>query len=313
MSTKLSEKGLQATFLAGLDAWPAQYKQLCTIVPSKADKEKFAYLGAPPAMREFVGPRHLKRLSETDYTIVNKKWEASLRIDQDDLDDDQTGGLDMRIAQMAEYAERHKDELVLGTAVKDGNSTACYDTQYFYDTDHADPEAEYTTAQDNDLTTNIADPAAPTTTEFNAALKADLQAMRAFKDSRGKPINPPGAKIWLEGPPCMEYIFSKFANATNLCVATSSEDGNMWKGLIAGIIINPFESNADRFRMHILDGAVKPFLFTSRMKLLTQLISANQQNPDFGSWSEDASFFGVKARYNAGYGLWQKSLLHIFT
>jgi len=313
--TILTEKGLKGTFLKSLDGWPSMYKKLCTVVGSKADKEKFAYLGAPPAMREFLGPRSLKRISETTYEIKAKKWEASLRIDQDDIDDDQLGGLMMTVQQMAQYAEQHKDELVMGTTIVNAAATACYDGQYFYDGDHADPEAEYTTSQDNDLTANISDTDAPTTVEFHTAMKECLTALRGFKDSRGKPINGGMSGVVLEGPPCMEYIFRKFANATNLGVdaATNAEDGNMWKGLIKDIIINPYETNADRFRVHVVDGVVKPFIFVNREAMKTAFISPNQKNPDFGSWSEDAAFFGVKARYNSGYGLWQKSVLYIFT
>lgn len=310
----LKEKGLKATFLQALEGWPSQYQKLCTIVPSNADSEKYAYLGAPPAVREFLGPRQFARLSETTYEIKNKKWEASIRIDKDDWDDDQTGAIQARVQQLAEYSGRHPDELVFGTLIPGGTAALCYDGQYFYDDDHADPEAEYSTSQDNDLTADIVTPAAPTTVEFHAALKACLLALRTFKDSRGHPINPPGAKIILEGPPYYEYIFAKFMSATllGLDAATNAEDGNIWKGMIAGYILNPWGGETDRFRVHVVDGALKPFIFQSREPLSFKMISPMSDN-DFQTWNEDAIYAGVKARYNAGYGLWQKSVSYIFT
>lgn len=314
MSTILTERGMKATFLAALEAWPSQYKKLCTVVPSDGASEKFPWLGAPPAVREFIGPRHLARIAETTYTVYNKKWEASLRIDQDDIDDDQLGALNIRIQQMAEYFERHKDELVMGTTIPGGTAALCYDGQYFYDDDHSDPEATYTTSQDNNLTANITTTSSPTVVEFDATLQEVLGALRGFKDGNGKPVNPPGAKIWMEGNPTFETIFAKFAesNILGLDAATNATD-NIWKGRIAGYILNPWDSNTDRVRFHILDGTVKPFIFLDRKAMKLQSILADQTNPDYAAFNEDANYFGVKARYNAGYGDWRKSVSYIYT
>jgi phage major head subunit gpT-like protein len=313
--TILKEKGLKATFIAAAKAAPSFYQQLCMVVPSKARSEKHAWLGMPPAVREFIGPRQAARLAEGTYEIINKKWESTLRIEQDDIDDDQTGQLMPMIKSMGVYFNRHKDELLLGTTIPNANAVTGLDGQYFYDTDHAWPEADYSTSWDNDRTTNISSTSKPTTVEFNTALKDALQQLELAKDDRGKPANIGISKIILEGPPHMRQIFMKFMSATNLGIdaATNAEDGNLWKGMIAGIIINPYTSNSDRFRVHLVDQPLKPFIFQNRMDPLFQLILANQKNPDFGSFSEDANYFGVKARYNIGYGDHTKSLLHIFT
>jgi phage major head subunit gpT-like protein len=312
--TILTERGMKATFLASLQGWPSMFRQLCTIVNSDGYQEKYPWLGAPPAVREFVGPRKAARIAETSYTIFNKKWEATLRIDQDDLDDDQLGGLQTRVQQMAEYAARHMDKIVMGTTIPNGTAALCYDGQYFYDDDHSDPEAVYTTSQDNDLTANITTTSNPTTVEFATALQAALKALRGFKDGNGDPVNPPGAKVWLEGNPTFERIFMKFAlaNLLGTDAATNAED-NTFKGLIGGYILNPWDSNTDRVRFHILDGTLKPFVFQMRKDWMTQLILADEQKPDFSAFSEDANWFGAKARYNAGYGDWRKSVSYIFT
>lgn len=314
--TVLTEKGLKATFIAKAKSTPMISAPLCMMVNSTSDKEKHAWLGMPAAVREFKGSRHLKSLAETTYEIKNKLWESSLRIEQTDLDDDSTGGYSQQAMQMGAYFIRHKDELVLGTTLPNGNSTTCIDGQYFYDTDHAWPEADYTTSWDNDITTNITATAAPTTVEFHAALKANWQAAFLAKDDRGKPANLGITGFMLEIPPHYIGVVERFMNSGERGLgadAATNTEYSMWSKLIQGYIVNTYMSNSDRFRMHIVDQPTKPLIFQTREAPVFQMIMAKDKKPDFFSWSEHASFFGVYGRHNAGYGDPTKSSLHIFT
>lgn len=313
MSTAFTEKGLNATFTKAFEAWPAAYKSLCMFIPSTNSSEKYAFGGAPPAMREFLGPRQGHRISEATYTVLNKKWESTLEIPQDDIEDDNTGILNMRVMEMAEYAGRHPDELVLGTLVDAAYAATCYDGQYFFDTDHAEPEGLYTTSQDNDKTGTAATGTTPTVLEFIGALKTVIAALRAYKDSNGKPVNGYG-KIYLEADASYEFLFAQLMEASHFSytAATASED-NYLKNMIGGYFINPHTSNTDRFRAYLLDGPFKPYLFQSRKPLTTQYIRADNKEPDNLAFMTDSNFFGTKARYNAGYAQWRKACSYIFT
>jgi phage major head subunit gpT-like protein len=313
MSTAFTEKGLKATFMQGMKQWPTEYGKLCTIVPSTHDEEKHAYLGAPPWAKEFVDVRQSQRLSEATYTIKNKKYEATLEIPQDDIEDDTTGGLMMRVRQMGGYFIQHRDELVMKDLIDGAYATDCYDAQYFFDTDHADPEAEYSTSQDNDKTSNITATSNPTGTEFAASLITLFTAIRGFKDSRGKPVNPPGSALWLEGPPCFEYIFSKFVNMQKISHDGATTEDNVFKGMLAGYILNPWTANAERFRLYNLSGFIKPFIFQMRKDTVLQYLRADDRNPNWASFNSDSNFFGAKARYNAGYGDWRMAVSEIYT
>ena len=55
---------------------------------------------------------------------------------------------------------------------------------------HVDPGARYTTAQDNDLTTNISDTAAATVLEMHAALQDHRAQYDTFLDGDGDPVVP---------------------------------------------------------------------------------------------------------------------------
>ena len=55
------------------------YPELCTVVPSDGADEKYAWLGAMPGIREWIGPRKFKQLRASDFVLKNKKWESSSR------------------------------------------------------------------------------------------------------------------------------------------------------------------------------------------------------------------------------------------
>ena len=50
------------------------YPQLCTVIQSTGKDEKYAWLGNPPGMREWLGNRDFKQLRSANYTLENKEW-----------------------------------------------------------------------------------------------------------------------------------------------------------------------------------------------------------------------------------------------
>lgn len=299
------EKGLQATFFKAYEAGQPYYPSLTTEVPSTARQEKYGWLGSAPIMREWVDERAPKDLLSHEYTLVNKHYEASIKIDSDDLDDDQLGQHNFRVQDMGARAARHPDSL-LSTLIVNGESTACYDGQYFFDTDHA--EAPAGTSQSNDLTHTVASTALITTAEAKAILNKAIGAMIGFVDDRGEP-----------------YMEEWQLNASNFIVMTPTAHREPWEELLtsalisntdnvyknrARLIVNARLSSAAKFYFFYTGAPIKPFIFQNRQPV----------RPGFLGKDSDRGFmrknlvFGVDARYNVGYGLWQfASLVTIST
>ena len=105
--------------------------------PSDQAIEEYAWLGMPPAMREWIGGRDAKGLPEYDFTIRNKHYEATLDFLLRDLRRDKTGQIMVRIAELAQRSGAHWASL-LSTLILAGASTDCYDGQYFFDDDHSE-------------------------------------------------------------------------------------------------------------------------------------------------------------------------------
>lgn len=127
--------GFRASFNAGVQMVTATYQRVATVVPSTTKEEKYGWLGAMPRLREWVGDRVVHSLALHDYAIKNRKFEATVGVSRDQIEDDSYALLAPTMQQMGYSAAEFPDELVWGTLAA-GFSTACYDGQYFFDTDH---------------------------------------------------------------------------------------------------------------------------------------------------------------------------------
>jgi phage major head subunit gpT-like protein len=127
--------GFSAAFARGLSQAPSLYGRVATTVPSTARENKYGWLGKAPGMREWIGPRAVQGLSEHSYSVVNKPFELTIGVDRDDIADDNIGVYAPLFEEMGYSAAAHPDELVF-KLLKAGFATACFDNQYFFDTDH---------------------------------------------------------------------------------------------------------------------------------------------------------------------------------
>lgn len=284
---RLLEAGLKAIFFDAYDAASGDWEQIASVIPSEHDTEKYAWLGSVPQMREFKDERIPAGLLEHDYSIKNKTWESSISVDRAALEDDQYGQIKLRIQSLAEEARRHQNELVFGL-LKDGFTSLCHDGQYFFDTDHAEGESG---TQSNKGTDALS----------AASLQDAVTKMSKFKDDKGKPLGimpdtlvvPPDLK-WT----AMELIDSVFA------VNTVSGKTDNRKNVLAGsmsVIVSPYLTDTNDWFLLCANRAVKPIIFQSRVPIEFAALEGSSEN----GFMRDKFIYGVRARYNAGFGLWQ--------
>jgi len=113
----------------------AMHDLVAMTVPSTGKQVDYKWLGNIPMMREWIGDRQIKNLEAFDYAIKNKKFESTIGVDRDDIDDDQVGVYKPIIRGLAHAAGNHPSMLIYAL-MKDGFSKPCFDGQYFFDTDH---------------------------------------------------------------------------------------------------------------------------------------------------------------------------------
>ena len=114
---------------------PTDWQRIATEVPSSSSSNTYGWLGQFPAFREWVGDRVLRDMASHAYTVVNKKFESSVSVPRDAIEDDEIGVYGPLFQEMGRAARAHPDELVFAL-LKAGLTTTCYDGQNFFDTDH---------------------------------------------------------------------------------------------------------------------------------------------------------------------------------
>ncbi|MGB3165634.1 MAG: Mu-like prophage major head subunit gpT family protein [Alteraurantiacibacter sp.] len=128
--------GFSAAFKAGLNnsAAPMSPKVAMT-VPSNTKEMRYGWMGKLPRIREWVGPRVIQNISESDYAIKEKAFELTVGVDRDDIETDNLGIYSTLFQAIGEATVMDPEQLIWDL-LKDGFATPCYDGQNFFDTDH---------------------------------------------------------------------------------------------------------------------------------------------------------------------------------
>lgn len=249
--------------------------------------ETYAGIGNAPAVREWVGGRLAKSLSEYSKTVTNKDYEATLEIFRKDLQRDKSGQLAMKIQQLAQRAAEH-DEILLSTLIQNGAGSTlelAYDGQFFFDTDHSVGSSG---TMDNDIVFDISDSpsaidgstTAPSPENFAFAYLQAVKQLQTFKDDQGEPINHNMTSVIVMvptglGPYARAGLFSETfgGGATNPAFAASSASG----AVTARLVVNPRLTWTDSFAVFRTDGVMKPYLIQIEESPVMEIIGEGSE------------------------------------
>jgi phage major head subunit gpT-like protein len=137
--------GFKATFQGAFDTAPSVWNQIAMEVPSTGKQEVYGWLGSTTRFREWIGDRQVQNFSASDWTIKNKKFENTIGVKREDIEDDAYGLYRPVFSQLGIDAKTHPDELLFDL-LKNGFTGLCYDGQYFFDVDHPVIAADGSTA-----------------------------------------------------------------------------------------------------------------------------------------------------------------------
>ena len=111
------------------------YKKLVTEIPSSTKSNTYGWLSKFPQMRKWVGDRVVKDMSESSYQIENEKYEATLGVSREDIEDDNLAQYSAIARSMGQEANDFLDRKV-AELIKQGFDNTCYDGQHFFDDEH---------------------------------------------------------------------------------------------------------------------------------------------------------------------------------
>lgn len=282
------EKGLRAGFAQAMANFQASraispgIMAAAMEIKSTGAYEKLGWVGAMPAVQQWLGELNAKEFNSYDYTIKNLDWATGVPISKNDLDDDQTGSLSMFPQMLAKRIMNHPEKLMINLLI-DGDTNLAYDGVAFF----SDVSAPRTI--DNLLTgTGI------TLATLKADLIAALVAMAKFPDDQGEILGIRGDMIVC--PVALQNLFETLVYSPADPTATGGVNTYNPFGGKFTIVGDPRLDADDANDWYLLstNEGVKPLVFQNRQDGQPML----EKTPHTKTWVFSADYRG-----NGGYGL----------
>lgn len=270
-------------FNKSFESVKTNYQRIATTVPSTTSETNYAWLGQIPQMREWIGEREIQNLSSYDYTIKNRKFEMTVSVPKDVIDDDQYGIYTPSFSNMGFAAAQHPDVLCF-EALKNGFTEKCYDKKPFFATDHPSGEAGKETA--SNMT--------------HAKLDADAYeharaAMMMLTGDKGKSLNL---------VPDLLVVSPANEHAARLILKADQINGttNILKDTADLLVATELADKKDMWFLFCTNQFLKPLIYQERKKMK---LVAKTKLEDENVFMRDEYLWGISGRSNVGYGFWQ--------
>ena len=273
--------GYSAAFNKALQEVKTDYQKIATVVPSSTAENSYKWLGQLPDLREWIGEREIQHMDSFGYTIRNKKFERTLGVPREDIEDDQYGIYSPMFSQMGEAAGLHPDKLVFGLLAK-GFDEKCYDGKAFFATDHKSGKATFSNKG---------------TKKFNRDTYIEARAaIMNLTGDKGDPLNL---------VPDLLIVSPSYEQEARETLMAEIIDGtsNVMKETAELLVPTQLAGeNADKWFLLCTKKFLKPMIYQERKKIkFTQLT----KDDDMNVFMHDEFLYGADGRSNAGFGFWQ--------
>lgn len=270
-----------AAFNKAYEETPTNYQKVAMCVPSQTRETNYAWMGQLPNMREWINSRELSNLMLYDYSIKNKTFELTVSIPVNDIADDLISVYTPLIQEMGLSAKKHPDLLVFDLLGK-GFSEKGYDGVSFFSDKHSTGGK----IQQSNVSTK----------KLNAESYAEARdQMMSLKGESGRPLNIMPDTLLVS--PKNEAIARELLFA-DLIAGSSNINKNTCDLLVAPEL----SEQPDKWFLLSTKRYVKPIVFQERER--AKIVCKNKETDD-NVFFDDNVIYGIKARYNVGYGLWQ--------
>lgn len=284
---------LRAEFQAAYDkaaepTWP----RIATRLASSTAREDHRWFARWPKMREWVAERSAKSLAAHAYNVENRKFESTVRVRRDHLEDDIIG-IYAAQANASGVAAREWPDILVYEALEAGETAKCHDGEPFFD------EAHPLDSGDTFSNIIVAPLAADSLANARASLGAARTRLMTMKDEEGEPMGLMADLLVV--PPALEDV----AKILSMSDRLGGDDPNPYKGI--GVHMSPRLKSATNYYVLDTGGSLKPLIFQERSAPeFEALVNASQSDSVF---DRDEYKYGVRARGAAAYGLPQCAVL----
>jgi phage major head subunit gpT-like protein len=287
--------GLKTQFFQTFQEVPSEYDKIVTVIPSDKDTEHYAWLGALPGMNEFTDARQTGEFSEYEYQIKNRTWESTVSIERTAIEDDQYGQVAMRVKMMGREAKQHLDQITFGL-LANGFTTNCYDGQPFFGT-HAIGKngTQAGVTQSNTVTDGLS---------ATSLQNAMVSMMRTLND-QGRPMGvvPDTLVVSPENHFNAESILASVFYPDPVTIASGVSQNlrtNVLRGLLR-LVTSPYLPSSTAWFLLDTKRPVRAVFLQMRREFEFEALEMNSET----GFLRDKYLYGVRARYNVGYGDWR--------
>lgn len=268
---KALDRGVNKLF-AAVEQAHSDYKDIATVVTSKARIQSYAWLGDVPAMVEWTSARQKAKLKDYKYDIEKKDFESSFYVTRDDFMFDGLGVVKTKVESLRHAVTDHYNEIVAELITANGN---CFDGKPFFGS-HKINAANHVNKSNYKLTKDNV---------FKVLAK-----MKSIKKTNGSSMRIKPSLVLIA--PDLEQVALAILKASVLA-GSSNEAVNLLDYKVM--------DNMAAGTWCVLDTTrpVKPFILqiTKEAKKIDRLT----QNPLEGK----LIYYGVDTMDNAGYSFWQ--------
>jgi phage major head subunit gpT-like protein len=282
---------VRALFTEEYKAQSGVWNRLATVVESSSESETYYWLSEVPLMREFVDERVIKGLSEYGFSIKNRKFEATIGVEREVLEDERFGQVRVRIQSLAESASLHYDHLLFDL-IKTAESSLAYDGVPFYSDSHIVGSATVANLTDLPLTSDN--------------LETVLAGMSTVPLPNGEPMMVTPTHLLVH--PAKRFTATRILNSVFYPEATGTgkpgaQAANVLQGELE-LITSARLASADEWHVFDCSHAMKPFLIQQRIAPEFEALDGAEGESET-AFLRDLYLYGVRSRDSAGYGLWQ--------
>jgi len=279
-------RSFRALVFEAREAYQPLWPRLAAEVPSESRANYYAWLESLPQVRKWVGERQGQNLAAQTYAIENEKFEMTVAVAREDIEDDQVGLYSPLFRQLGIKAAEHDDQLVF-TLLREGFTRKAYDGKPFFATNHT--IGKKTVSNRGNV---------PLTRENFRAARAQ---MRAITDERGSPLGFFYRKpIYLVVGPALEATALEIVGVQTLSGGGANPDYQA-----AEILLSPWLVDEAEPYWFLIDGAqaLKPFVLQRRTR--PEWVEKESPETSDETFKRDVILYGLRERKAAGYLFWQ--------
>lgn len=285
-------RNLRAEFQAAYGSADPKWMAIASRLPSSTAREDYRWFHRWPVMREWIGERVIRALVAHGYNVPNRKFEATIAVSRDDIEDDILGIYGMQAQAAGVSAAEWPDKLVFA-ALEAGETALCHDGKPFFAAGHPLEEGD---AYSNIVAKALDVSSLAKARESFGAARTRLMEMR---DEEGEPMGLMANLLLV--PPALQDNAEILSKSPKL----GSDDPNPYRGI--GVEVSSRLKSRTKWYVADTSRPLKPLIFQERSR--PEFTARTDPATSDHAFMRDEYVYGTRSRGAAAYGLPQCMVL----